>query len=530
MSLVWIVTTGNSDFKLDRDDGFSHLRREKNLDLKPCQNKFSKLIQGDDHLFSLPARAMGIIYGDAWETHEKYWKFPLLERFAKMLRDRRKIPDRIIVLLTDQEKIFLDDSDDSRYDRYEDSPYWRDTCRLEPVFKNYFDREFGRDKIQFLFLNPSTKEKGLDNWDAALELVQEKFQTISVEEDDSIIVSHQAGTPAISSAVQFASLARFGNRVSFLISNERDSSLTRFISSSEYLRGIRRKEAEALLKSYNYAGVEALIKDYIEEDEDVKSLLSAAKNWNVAKFDDFLKGLVDHPKFISDVAERERKGNWWWIAYEEAYLAVIRRNQDNIVEAFFHSFRSFEGIFAAWGNREFGDHIYEFKGIPHLDQTILNDPKGYFSNLPNKKIKDSIKEIQSKLEAPKELINNDKRVELNFSTLCKLFRAFRYSDYTSNCSDLKIFWDDDKQKNVSSHRNNIVHQVNGMSKKDLWNFWHITAPEESDKVKDRLWEEKLLKFLNFIVKNDVPEGFTTLEEASLMVKVHQELEKAISNL
>ena len=72
MSLVWIVTTGNSDFKLDRDDGFSHLRREKNLDLKPCQNKFSKLIQGDDHLFSLPARAMGIIYGDAWETHEKY--------------------------------------------------------------------------------------------------------------------------------------------------------------------------------------------------------------------------------------------------------------------------------------------------------------------------------------------------------------------------------------------------------------------------------------------------------------------------
>jgi hypothetical protein len=69
-----------------------------------------------------------------------------------------------------------------------------------------------------------------------------------------------------------------------------------------------------------------------------------------------------------------------------------------------------------------------------------------------------------------------------------------------------------------------------MSKKDLWNFWHITAPEESDKVKDRLWEEKLLRFLNFIVKNDVPEGFTTLEEASLMVKVHQELEKAISNL
>jgi len=32
------------------------------------------------------------------------------------------------------------------------------------------------------------------------------------------------------------------------------------------------------------------------------------------------------------------------------------------------------------------------------------------------------------------------------------------------------------------------------------------------------------------VKEDFPEGFATLEDASLMVKVHQELEKAIADL
>jgi len=46
----------------------------------------------------------------------------------------------------------------------------------------------------------------------------------------------------------------------------------------------------------------------------------------------------------------------------------------------------------------------------------------------------------------------------------------------------------------------------------------------------RFLKEKLLRFLNCIAKNDCPEGFATLEEASLMMKVHQELEKAIANL
>ena len=108
------------------------------------------------------------------------------------------------------------------------------------------------------------------------------------------------------------------------------------------------------------------------------------------------------------------------------------------------------------------------------------------------------------------------------ATLCKLFRAYRYKEYKEDCEELKIFWDNDKGNNVSEKRNFIVHQIQGMSEANLWNFWGVSTSEE--------WEVRVLKFLNFIAKEDLPKQFDSLEEASLMVKVHQKLESAIAQL
>lgn len=539
MTVVWIVTTGNNNVKLKSDHGWGDLRRRKNEQLKPCNKEFSSLIKGDDKLFSLPARAMGILYGDTWDTHKDYFSFPLLEEFAKKLKSENKNPDHIIVLLTNQEKIFLEDSDDPQYDRFEDSPYWRDTSRLEVIFRKYFDREFGEGRVQFTFpvLEPRTREEGLDNWDSTLDLVQKEFDKWQISKDDIVIVSHQASTPAISSAVQFVSLAKFGEKAIFLIGNEQDSTLTRFLEGSKYLKGIRKKEAEALLISYNYAGVEALLKDNLENNEDAKILLNAAIQWNVAKFGDFLKCLEDYPKLASDIEERKRAENWWWIAYEEVYLAIIRKNQGNIIEAFFHSFRAFEGIFAAWGYKNFGQHIENIEGVPYLSPSILDDAKGYFSNLSGKGSKKAVKDIKSKLENLKSKregveakVERNDRVKLDLQVLCKLFKAFRYSDYVQNCPELRIFWDDNKLNNVSEKRNFVIHQVQGMSKSDLWNSWGIFSMEGSDEAEDKLWEDKLLKFLNFIVKEDFSEGFKLLKDASLMAKVHKELVSVFDKL
>ncbi|MEY2977458.1 MAG: hypothetical protein RLZZ435_1597, partial [Cyanobacteriota bacterium] len=217
-------------------------------------------------------------------------------------------------------------------------------------------------------LKAKSKSEGLDNWNSVLDLVKHEFDSIQSDSGE-VYVSHQAGTPAISSAVQFCSLAKFGDRVRFLVSNEHTSELTDFVESSSYLRGIKREQAKELLKNYDYPGVDQLVgKDLKGED---RTLLDAALNWNIAKFDSpkseshesepldngFLGILKHHPKFVSAVAERTKEENWWWIAYEEAYLALIRKQQGNIVEAFFHSFRAFEYIFFEWCKQKIGQYF-----------------------------------------------------------------------------------------------------------------------------------------------------------------------------
>jgi hypothetical protein len=208
-----------------------------------------------------------------------------------------------------------------------------------------------------LFLKPTSTDEGLDHWNAVLKLVQYEFSSLDIPDSATIYVSHQAGTPAISSAVQFSSLSLFGKQVKFLVSNERDTKLTKILLSSEYFKSIRKKEAETLLKRHDYSGMQALISEYIQQDNEFKILLDAAIQWNFAKFDNFadeIQKLSDSKlQDLQDLTTmiKERRQNWWWNAYEEVYLAEIRRRQGSIVEAFFHSFRAFEGIFKISVNR-----------------------------------------------------------------------------------------------------------------------------------------------------------------------------------
>jgi len=536
MAVVWIITTGNSDFKLEKEDGFSHLRTEKNQQLKPCQKDFPRLIKGDDNLFYLPARAMGILYGDTWDTHKNYFRFPLLEEFLKFLKkpeNEKKYPDRIIVVLTNQGKIFLEDSNDSRYNRSEDSPYWRDTSRLEVIFKNYFDREFGEGKVQFPFplLEPETPKEGLDNWDSTLDLVQKEFKKWQISKDDTIIVSHQASTPAVSSAVQFVSLAKFGEKITFLIGNERDSTLTRFLEGSKYLKGIRIQEAKALLDSHDYSGVAALVKDYVKDDEETKILLNACIMWNFAKFEDFATQLKKLDKFQAVVEERTKSENWWWTAYEAAYLAVIRldkrKDKDEVkdtVDALFHSFRAVEGVFTEWGIQQFKDHIHIKNDRPYLQTTILDD-EHYFSRSKykekdGKQVPDN--EIARLKHTLEDLKSRQKDTVFYGSTVYTLFREVR-KDWKDRCKTINLFWD--VNNGISEKRNKIFHQLRGLTENELFKIWEVDNFDS--------WKERIREFINCVSD----ETFEFLDKkgsdgrvASLMVKVHQELKDAIAQL
>jgi len=119
---VWIITTGSSDIQLTTDkhwncfcdrakeqqDSNKKLHFGKNIELTKSVVK----PKGSDRpitRFLAPARAMGIVYGNAiTENVERYndLDFPLLNNFSMLLNEKKIIFDRIIIFVTDQTELF----------------------------------------------------------------------------------------------------------------------------------------------------------------------------------------------------------------------------------------------------------------------------------------------------------------------------------------------------------------------------------------------------------------------------------------
>jgi len=393
MSVVWIVTTGNSDVKLTDDTGWGDLRIKKMEQLYPCENEFSPTPESNSDLLTLPARVMGIVYGDAIETYWDRLTFPLLDGFCQEFKtDKKNKPDRIIVLLTDQEAIF---DDYSRGDAA--CPYWQDTYTLQPILKHYFSQVFGEkfanEKIEFSVLKPQQGADGLDDWDATLTLVKAELarweENKWISKGDRVIVSHQAGTPAISSAVQLTCLIRFGKKVQFLVSSELAPDRTKFLKGSSYFETLQFKKLEDLLARDDYAGVASVVDSLGLEDSVLKvkldHLLELAKLWNAAKFDEFANrmGLVTP----------SRVREWWWKGYEMAYLAVVRMKNGDPTEALFHSVRAIEGLICEWAiHKERRSDLY---GQGLYDLFKLRNPES--NNLPIKVVWSKLASVRNKL-------------------------------------------------------------------------------------------------------------------------------------
>lgn len=222
--------------------------------------------------------------------------------------------------------------------------------------------------------------------------------------------------------------------------------------------------------------------------------MDAAIQWNFAKFEDFAGAMIEAAtkhskdnewwKTIDNVVKARSK-EWWWTAYESAYLAVVRLKQGNTVEAMFHSFRAVEGLLRKWA-----------------DET----------------------------HPPKEG-QNPKQIQILCDGRIKTFNRYGKAPY--NCLDkhyhnkhnrnIDFIQNEDIWKfgNVTfDKRNNLFHQLLGMQEVQVFEDWD-THPQNQE-----AWEARVLGCLNFISG----ESFTPpLEEASLMFKVHQELEKAIAS-
>ena len=521
---IWIITIGNSDVILKHDRNWNPLYQEVVDDLE-CQLFSSATpINSDDKSkgYTVPARVLGLVYGDQ-PDYEKDLDFPLLNTFSQFFADSHHLPEKIIVILTDQQHIFSEDERDCK-----EIPYWQDTCTLKPIITRYLQNRFPQlqedTNIKYITLNPlpetDNKYKGLDDWDKVLSLVQQAFKEIDIVNDEivndeiaknkksynqktdnktTVYVSHQAGTPAISSAVQFISLAKFGKDVQFLVSSEYENSEQKTskyqkITSSTYLRGIQFQKSKELLERFDYSGVESLLTPYLTNPADAKaqkilSLIKAAQYWNCAKFDEFQKYAA-----IGDT-EQKRSKQWWWTSYEAAYLAVVRLKQGNNVEAVFHSFRALEGLICKWAIVTYPSHVEKNKKKGEsfdIKDTILpkvpNLPKFYGNSLLRKK---------------KQGLYGDFAYQILLASRPEL-------DKNEN---LKLeIWNI-----VRNERNALFHQLLGLEETEVFQAWQTSNQLE--------WEKRVLGCLNFISG----QSFTSLHQASLMSVVHQELKDAIAN-
>ena len=263
---IWILTTGNSDVILKHDKTWGDLHYDANDKLECPDFASAPPIDPSDQNagYTVPARVLGIVYENQGEYYEDDLRFPLLDTYQKHLLDNNIKIDKIVVLLTDQSQVFS--TEEQRL--HPRSPYWKDTCTLEPLLKWYFKNSNLSGKIEFHTLNPEKIYQGIDNWEATLSLLEITLNKLNIDYNQEIYVSHQAGTPAISSGVQFLTIGKF-KKVKFLVSNEYFDenyslkSKSNIVESSRYQRGIQIQKAKQLIIS-GFPGAALKILDGIE--------------------------------------------------------------------------------------------------------------------------------------------------------------------------------------------------------------------------------------------------------------------------
>lgn len=497
---IWIITTGSSDVQLKTNARWNSLYSKVRSQLETKkQFSLSESDQSGQKRWLVPSRAMGVVYSKAFTENTEHYNdldFPLLNSFSDYLKSEKIELNRIIVLLTDQSDVVNAVNKDKP-----SHPYWQDTCTLKPILQHYLKITFPNvvmDSDQdFSVLKPKLGSAGLDDWNEVLTLVQQEFVKLDIPEDATVYVSHQAGTPAISSAVQFSSLAKFRKNVQFLVSNEYSQKVTS-IPNSTYLKAIQLQEVNALLTQHDYVGIRdilGLTKTVLSSvnDKSIKYLLDAADQWNFAEFQKFKKVLIDR-KLLSI-----KEFPWYQSGYESAYLAWVRFEQGSTVDALFHSFRAAEGSISKWAEKRYISHIFKDpKYGPQLKFSICQELPGYLNALSN---------------ANQVKFREKHKIGLYGDPLYELLKQAR-PEWQAD-PDIRIVWEVAKDD-----RNNLFHRLEGLQESDLLEAWETKNKDD--------WKKRLLGCINFIAKPDLPQEFTSLEEASLMAKVHDELVNAIA--
>ncbi len=394
----------------------------------------------------------------------------------------------------DLEKIYLigTNQNSSVREREKDTLY---ACEL---IKKWAASHYPNITVEIIYLgdddtNPSNFEQMFSWWRTAWRT------KIKVQPNQPIWLCLKGGVGQTAEAGRVSGLSLYGDRIQFFEFKQNTkanlagipSDYTGPFQGSNYLWDRTQQQAKKLLHRYDYAGVLDLLQPYFQQADSglsaVQNLVKAGIAWNRGEFQQFFS----LAKSYLTATEQTQGRTWWWMAYEQAMLGVVRLDQQNTTEAMLHSYRSVEGALSLWAIATFPNDIKEqVNQYPLLLSSICQKYpalRSHFTKQPGQRIIE---------------------ISLMGWALADLLSAA--IPQSANSDDFKAFG-----KSAREMRNNLSHRLGGLAETEVFQAWNVR-----DAVQ---WQKRILNCINLLTG----QPFRSLSEASFFNKVHVKVNEAI---
>ncbi|PSP07726.1 MAG: hypothetical protein BRC54_03795, partial [Cyanobacteria bacterium SW_7_48_12] len=233
----------------------------------------------------------------------------------------------------------------------------KDTIYACELLKSWLEHYYPQLAVEVISLgedgtNPANFEQMFRWWR------QTWNNKVAIQNRQPIWVCLKGGVGQSSEASRVSGLSLYGDRIQFYEFNQNlnanragtPSDYSGPFLGTNYLWDRKQQEALALLQRYDYEAVKRTLQSAFQNADgtqpngeqmlQVEDLVEAAVQWNQGNFQAFAEVMGERAE--------ARSQEWWWTAYEAAYLAVVRFQQSDTIEAMFHSFRAVEGLMWEW--------------------------------------------------------------------------------------------------------------------------------------------------------------------------------------
>ncbi|MFM6619177.1 MAG: hypothetical protein ACKPJO_11850, partial [Dolichospermum sp.] len=308
-------------------------------------------------------------------------------------------------------------------------------------------------------INPSDFEQMFNWWR------QTWRNKISIAKNQSVWLWVKGGVGQTSEAARVSGLSLYGDRILFFDVQQNTTANRNGIPSdysgpflgTNYLWDRTQQQALKLLESYDYAETYDLLEPYSQQFPGqfgvIPNLLKSGIAWNQGNFDTFL----NLAKSCTKIPKVEGK---LWMAYEQAYLGVVRLHQKNTTEAMLHSYRAVEGLLYLWAIESFTkDVVKRENGYPLIKSSILQ-------KYPSLKYHFNAQEAELRGKLLQNLLE------------CVIIE-------TANSIDFQAFWDSARKS-----RNNFSHSLGGLPEQEIFKAWSKDIKNPDIKNSEQ-WQKRI---------------------------------------